>query len=77
MITELKNLKKGQHFHIKEVNGQKTKDTKTYEYIKVSCGWWLVFGKPKDKKKYRDLWQYTMKDQVKVEVLTKQGELFK
>lgn len=76
MITELKNLSKGQHFRFKEVNGQKTNDKRVYEFLKVVRGWWLLFGKPNDQKKYRDLWQYTMKDQVKVEVLYQQGDLF-
>ena len=76
MIIELRNLKRGQRFKFKEINGKVVTDQTVYEYIKVACGWWIVFGKPNNKKKYRDLWQWTMNDQIKVEVIPEQGQLF-
>jgi hypothetical protein len=77
MITDLKNLSKGQHFRFKEVNGQKTNEKRVYKFVKIALKHYLVFVKAKDNKKYPDIFQYTMKDQIKVEVLPQQGGLFK
>jgi hypothetical protein len=78
MTTDLNKLSKNQQFRIREINGRKVNDKYIWEFLKPALGGnWLTFGLVNDKKKYRDIYYFTSKDTIKVEIIPQQSDLFK
>jgi hypothetical protein len=77
IITDLHKLSKNQQFRVREINGRKVNDKRVWEFLKPALrGEWLTFGLVKDKKKYRDIYYFTARDTIKVEIIPQQSDLF-